>query len=209
MKIKETDTQIANAILDLLEEHFRETLSASKDSISNHIKLSVISLIKAQPEYRALLGDGKLVSEFGLEGSEQKLNEILAMWAQDIVVTITKVKRAIKLRIEMIQSDFENVLNLEAAKQVTAKGASLEWLDWLLIQGDKTVIRDYTISSKVGPGRKSRTGLAIMVKNTKGKWSVPPEYAGTKTSNWVTRAINRLDDSTVESIIEKEIKARW
>lgn len=111
------------------------------------------------------------------------------------------------MRIEAIQANFQNVLGLPEAQQLTNKGVSLDWLDWLLIKGDKTIIREYEIEP--AQGRRSRTGLAVMVKAKKGRWKVPAQYAGTVNKNWVTRAIDDIPDSKIENIIIQEVTNKW
>jgi hypothetical protein len=57
----------------------------------------------------------------------------------------------------------------------------------------------------MGNNPRSRTGSAIMVSSQKINWRVPAQFAGTVNNNWVTRAIERLDDSLLQQI-EKELE---
>ena len=83
------------------------------------------------------------------------------------------------------------------------KGTDLNWLEWLLLFGNKTIIRDYVV--EFGDNPRSRTGRAVMKGVKSGKWGVPPEFAGTKNNNWITRAIESAD-SEINSILKEATK---
>ena len=202
MDILESNAAIEKLIVSEVEKHFFDTWNSAEKTISSRIQSLYISAIKAQPEYDSLLR-GRLYGEFGLTDPVGKLNTIIDIWAKSIQTRRTKRN----FYIEAINKDFQDVLSTPEAKQYTNKGQALDWLDWLLLQGDKTIIRDYQVEFNVG-GR-SRTGLAVMTMKPKSKWGVPSQYAGTINNNWITRAIDAIQDSTVEDIISNEILNRW
>jgi hypothetical protein len=78
-----------------------------------------------------------------------------------------------------------------------SKGYSLPWLKWLLFEGSKPLIKNYSV--KFGSNKRSRTGQAIMISSNKN-WKVPSEFAGTVTNNWITRAIDRASDKILQDI---------
>lgn len=203
MALKESDSQIEKLIRDELVSHFKEVLNASQYTIADSIQTVVISSIRESDEYEALR-NGKLVAQFGLTETQAKLDAILAEWTKQLEVDINGTT----LTVGVIKRDLADVLSLAEAKQITEKGEPLEWLDWLLTQGDKTIIKDYQISlDPKKAARFSRTGLALMVRGK--KWSVPSEFAGTKNKNWVTRVIDHIPDSVIERIIISAIEAKW
>jgi hypothetical protein len=103
----------------------------------------------------------------------------------------------------MIKENYEDVLSSADAFVIDdAKSLKLPWLEWLLLYGGKIIVRSYEV--KVGPNPHSRTGLAIM-KPSKKNWRVPAEFSGTRENNWVTRALDRLDDS-IPNLIQTEIE---
>lgn len=83
------------------------------------------------------------------------------------------------------------------------RGYQLPWLKWLLVEGTKPIVKNYAV--KFGPNKSSRTGMAVMV-NSSSNWSVPSEFAGTISSNWISRAIDDISDLFISSIIENEIR---
>lgn len=100
----------------------------------------------------------------------------------------------------MIQSDYTDVLNSSAAVFKTEKGTDLNWLEWLLLFGSKTIIKDYEVEFGYNP--RSRTGQAIMRGVKRGKWSVPYEFSGTQNNNWITRAIDSVESDIYKTLSE-------
>ncbi len=202
MKIVETNSQIKKIVEQELNDHFMECWRKAAPQIEVRIRDRMIAAIKAEPEYDALLR-GRLHGEFGLTDAASKLSAILNTWAKSIRSSNTGKK----FTIEAINYKFSDVLGLPDAEQLTNKGQSLAWLDWLLTQGDRTIIREYEVS--FNPSARSRSGQAVMVERKRAKWGVPGQYAGTITNNWVSRAIDNISENDIEDIVFGEIEKQW
>lgn len=203
--IESTDVisqRILKALLPEVTNYFQKAFNKCKNSIDSLIS----EALTQSPEYQSILS-GKLKYEFGLPDAENRLSTILSI-IKNIQIKYNKPKIS-KNQIEgsfilqMIPSDYSDLLSSAAAILDTEKGAQLEWLRWLLLFGDKTIIRDYVV--KIGPSSRSRTGNAIMVSTIKGRWGVPPEFAGTKNNNWITRAIDNAS-SGIEQLLLDSLK---
>lgn len=203
--IESTDVisqRILKALLPEVTNYFQKAFNKCKNSIDSLIS----EALTQSPEYQSILS-GKLKYEFGLPDAESRLSTILSI-IKNIQIKYNKPKIS-KNQIEgsfilqMIPSDYSDLLSSAAAILDTEKGAQLEWLRWLLLFGDKTIIRDYVV--KIGPSSRSRTGNAIMVSTIKGRWGVPPEFAGTKNNNWITRAIDNAS-SGIEQLLLDSLK---
>lgn len=206
INILESDNEISDRILKALlpeiSRYFNRAYKICKNNISN----LVMEAITSAPEYQSLIS-GKLKYEFGLPDAASRLSNILTFW-KNIEISFEKpaiLKNEIRgsFNLSMIKADYTDVLALSDSVLVTEKGAELEWLKWLLLFGDKTIIKEYVID--IGPNPRSRTGNAVMVGQTKGRWSVPSEFAGTIRNNWITRAIDSIDNQ-VYDLIEKSLK---
>lgn len=207
--IEETDEQIESKIRDILLKELNRVMDLTSNKSVIPIRNLIREALFSQPEVISLSG-GRLAAEFGLSDGNSRISNIINFWVNNIVVL---KKRATKsggqiragLTIKMIQKDFEDVLSLGDATVITAKGQPLPWLEWLLKFGDKVIIRDYDVSFSTKSSSKSRSGLAIMIKGKGTNWRVPPEFAGTMENNFVTRAINSVEDDII-SILEKQIR---
>jgi len=207
LSLIDSDNQIKSKILDSIREHLNQAFQKARSILAKKIPLEVYKVIVSEPEYQSLIS-GKLRYEFGIPESAQKVNQIVDLWTRNVVVDVTPITLgAGGLRggfsINMIKDNYEDVLTSDDAIVVDQLSqAVLPWLEWLLLYGDKIIVRNYTV--QVGPSPYSRTGLAIM-KPSKESWRVPPEFAGTTTNNWVTRALEKLDD-TIPNMIQQEIE---
>ena len=207
LKLIESEADIKNKILTSIKDAISETFSKCISPLKDAISRAAYSAITTEPEYQSLLS-GRLQYEFGIPESAQRVNEIVKIWTDHVIVEVTPVTIAgygLKggFSISMIQGDYTDVLGSSSSRVVDeAKSTVLPWLEWLLLYGNKIIVRNYEV--QVGSNPRSRSGMAIMVPS-KNNWRVPPEFAGTPTNNWVTRALSRLDDSILD-IIQKEIE---
>lgn len=206
LKILENNQTINNRILKAFKSELIPVLTNVFEQSQQDITELIHNAIIQSNTYQSLL-NGELKAEFGLPDSADRLDDILSFW-QKIYAKFDKPRISNDkiiggFKIQMIQENFRDVLGLSAASFVTNKGDRLDWLEWLLLFGKKTIIKDYNIV--FGNFKTSRTRMAIMRQNIQGKWSVPTEYAGTIKNNWITRVIDSLDDD-IHNILQKNIK---
>ena len=197
--IQETTNQISKEILNAILKEMSKSWSKGTQTITKGLPRVVIEGIKSQPEYGALLS-GQLKFEFGLTNSITKVEEIINIWANNIVLTDSPPKiRGSQITasysISMIKSDYSDVLSAPAAKQLI-DGGNLPWLNWLLTAGGSILVPSYDV--EFGPSSRSRTGGAIMVKG--GSYRVDPKYAGALGNNWITRAVGSVNNNIEELI---------
>lgn len=204
------EKQFKKWIQDELEQHWRNTLLKSSNSIKNKIRDLVIQNIENSNTYRELL-NGDLQGQFGLENPAGKLHQIIDTWKNSINVNV----EGKKLEILMITDSFADVFQLSGATQeithvrnreIVRTGQYMPWLEWLLTRGDTTIIRSYHINRSPWFHDNSRTKKAIMMK--RGSWNVPEEYAGTLNNNWITKILDGLYDQ-IQNIIQSEIEHNW
>lgn len=192
LKLLDSSKMIESKILNALLKQ----VTASMDDNINKLKLQLPSIITTaienSPEYSSLL-NGKLKYEFGIDNSSAKLAKLISVWSTNIeydykapFVQGSKIKSSFSAN--MIRADFSDVLYTDFAIMYdTLRGYSLPWLEWLLLEGNKTIIKNHEVI--FGPNPVSRTGLAVM-RPSRSSWKVPGEFAGTQSDNWITRAID-------------------
>lgn len=205
-KVIESDKQISFLILKSLAKDLDIYLQNAVRKLEPNIKSIVKNAIIQSPEYQSLIA-GKLKYSFGLPDASARLSSILSIWDQ-IKVEYSKIKTSGSVltggfAIYMIKADYSDVLGLPASIFTTEKGSELRWLEWLLLLGDKTIIKEYEI--EFGSNPASRTGNAVMKSSKLGKWSVPSEFAGTINDNWITRVLDSID-SIIENEVRKTVK---
>lgn len=203
INIEESNHIIGERIAYALIPEINKYLDKIYQNMGNAISNIVVNSIISQPEYDSLVG-GQLQAEFGIPDPSSRLSEIIETIrsGSNIVKKATstvngKIKAGI--RFQMVKSDFEDLIALGSSSFVTEKGSKLEWLKWLLLDGDAIIISDYGFVA--GPSPYSRTGLGIMREYSGSSWRVPPEFAGNIKNNWITRAIDDAQPS-----IQKELE---
>lgn len=210
VRLKESEAQFNRLVISAIRQKLSSVLFTASLNIQTRVRRIVRDLISSQPEW-ASLENGKLNADFGLDSATSRLSTIMDIWVGSISVRAKPV-RAVGpsgisggLIVEMIRSRWEDVLGTNAAVVTTDKGQELPWLEWLLKEGDKIIVREYEVSYNIPPGMNSRTGNAVMIKKHRGRWRVPPEFSGTTTNNFVTRALSDIE-TTMSRIVEQEIR---
>ncbi|NCA31122.1 MAG: hypothetical protein EBS93_10465 [Chitinophagia bacterium] len=100
----------------------------------------------------------------------------------------------------VVSIDYADVLSSDDALVIdNLRGYNLPWLEWLLLEGNKIIVRKQQV--EFGPNIASRTGNAIMRPSNKS-WRVPSEFAGTITNNWITRAIDN-SESQIYDLLDR------
>jgi hypothetical protein len=207
-RLVETEQQIAKKIGEAIATEFNKKLINIANKVRPQIQNIVFTAIMNSPEVQSLQG-GDLQAELGVPDAAGRVRNLAELWAKSIrVVSFQPAKmqggffRA-TLELGGIQSDFADALSSPDAIYTTNSGQVIQWLEWLLIEGDKVIIREYQIGLDVYD--VSRTGLGnVMIKNQKASWSVPAHFAGTEDDNFVTRAIDTVADD-IQKLIASEL----
>lgn len=205
LNIKDGDDKISSLILNVLIGEVDSALARATTPIQNRVKTLFGTAIANCPEMISLRG-GKLQGELGVTGPEQRQQVLFKQWIDSIQIQHTKLRKYSNglrggFTLGMILADFNDVLSMAVAQQFTEKGELLPWLEWLLLNGDTIIVRDYHVEV-AKRGSLSRTGLAIM--STGGRWRVPPEFSGTIRNNFVTRTLDSIEPN-IHDIIQEEV----
>ena len=191
VNILETNEEIYKKINDIIAQRLKTTLPLAFENSTTFLQKIIIENLKKQPEYESLL-NGSLKHQFGIPDPDNRLEEILSQIINSLTTTYKKpTVQGSRIQggftINMVKGDFSDLLDLSSAKISTEKGTELEWLRWLLLEGDSSIVIGYDFIS--GFGSHSRTGDGIMRGNHSGIWRVPPEFSGSLTNNWIIRGI--------------------
>lgn len=192
---------ILDNISKLLNANFFNKLKNVETQISD----LVIQSIRAQPEYGSLKS-GILRNEFGLPNTG--LVDAILDQLNDIQVQIIKPSvrgNAIQASfvLNMVKENFSEILSSSSASFVTEKGSQIDWLRWLLLEGNNSVIIGYRYVPKSDP--RSRTGRGIMISGESAIYRVHPDYRGTADDNWITRGVEAALPS-IESYINNMVQ---
>lgn len=192
--------KILESLISEVKDYMVSKINTIKIQLPPIIRQSIIST----PEYTSLI-NGKLKYEFGIPDSGSKLTGILDIWSNNININYKPPKisnNQIKsmFSINMIKVNFSDVLYSDyAIVYDSLRGYSLPWLEWLLLEGNKTIVPNHEVV--FGPHKQSRSGMAIMKESNKS-WSVPSQFTGTINDNWITRAIDNSSND-IDNLLNK------
>lgn len=207
LDVIDSNSEIYTAILKALLPEVKDFINTAFTQIKASLPLVIRAAITDTPEYRSLL-DGQLKYEFGIPDSASKLAGLLDIWSNNLneiynPPSIQNNQIKASFSVSMIRVDFADVLYTDYGyMQDSIRGYNLPWLEWLLLEGNRTIISDYQVL--VGPNKASRTGMAIMSPSKKS-WRVPSSYAGTENDNWITRALDSISPQ-IQQIINTALK---
>jgi len=176
-------------ILNTISKNINKTLS-KVDVGSNKIKSIILDSIRNQPEYTELKS-GVLRNQLGLPDPAMVDSVLSALDDIEVKINRAQVNNSelqAQLIINVMKSDYSAVLSAAGASYTTEKGAQINWLEWLLLRGQDSVIVGYRYLPKITD--KSRTGKGIMISGNSAIYRVPPAFAGTVDDNWITRGID-------------------
>lgn len=189
--LKLTDTidviqgNVNTALSSLLNKYIKHNLS----KVLLDCKNLVAPWITNQPEIQSLISSNidSLAGQFGIRpGSKTDIvNAIIQSVENSIIIKFIPFSPSFKGGIEVSfqPSNFVNLLNLSQG-HVIYKGGDLHWMDWLLMRGDGIIVVNYEYNAQSGLGR-SRLGNM----REGGSFRVPPQYSGTDSDNFITRAL--------------------
>lgn len=185
----EAQEQIGRAAAKVLNA----TLGGAFDSIADDMAEIIKNIILNSEFAKSFIG-GELSGHLGVpQGEGQDRIEAIA---NKISQSLSIIQRSIQwqrggrltggISIELDNDAFLDVIELPESKIITEKGEILEWLDWVLTEGDRVIIADYDVEFLIGKGR---SGIAIMLPTDAVGWRVPSRFSGTIDDNWITREI--------------------
>lgn len=185
-----------------VEKEINNSLKLCIQPIKDRVKLELRWALVNSPEYKSLNG-GKLAKEFGfIKNNEENrfLTPLLDWLINQIEVWFVpfSYENGGELNIDLAVFDIDELLNQNFAKYISSNNYEIEWLKWLLLEGNKIIIATHKIEYGVD---ESNSRDAIMVKG--GSWKVPSEYAGTIQSNWIILTFNTIDKQ-IFKIIQEE-----
>ena len=202
--LKETTKQIEEKINKALVEHINSKLRAGSNKAMSKARRYVKEWILKTPEMQSIATGGELAGNLGIRGGTGA--SIAASIADAVALSTVfeftpfnnKLKGRAVLNFQPIS--FANLLSLPAGYTATKKGDRLHWLDWVLKEGNKTLIVGYEYFPDTGKGR---SGLGSMKQGS--MWRVPPQFAGTATDNFITRAFQGKEKQ-IESLFSEILR---
>lgn len=203
IKLLESNNAIVKKIHKALVKLFNRRFSRRSNTILSEIRPLVASALMSSDEIKSL-SSGALRIDFGLtsDPSGAIVNAIVDSLDIDIKKA-TGTAAGIKggLLITMQPIDYNNLFSLSVAEQITEKGVSLPWLQWLLTFGQQIIVANFGVEYGAGKGRSGGGYMSVYERPFK----VSSQHAGTVDDNFITRAIDSVAPQ-IKSILMKGVQ---
>jgi hypothetical protein len=205
MSLLTPESEIAAQINEQWRVYLNDGLRAASNNVKKRLLERVRELILANTTSQNLM-TGDLAKELGIIDGRAIMEEIISIVQNSIEFEFQPIMSDFRggYTVRVLKMDFQDVLSMPDAAYVSNNGILIPWLNWLLFAGQSPVIYGYRVQMNPNNPNNSRTG-AIMVKDT-GAWSVPAVDAGTQDDNFLTRALESLDEE-IKDIIQQELGA--
>ena len=224
VKVSTPDRLIIDQIYKVVANELNRRLYDVYKPVIRDIREIFKEEIERDPVWESLK-NGELQAHLGLYPNDIKPDEILNIWLQSVDAKFQKFQKKgntyrANLALSLIDEDFTDVLNSPAATYISfaqhnnkhtlnvSNSYIIPWLRWLLIEGDRIVVRNYDINLKLVNSRQvnaSRSGKALMFAKPGAGYRLPPQYTGTAKNNFVIDALRRLD-KTINDILTDNIE---
>lgn len=208
--------QVEKAIKKLIYKNLTKAISLAVPDIKSEIQGLIEDYLRASDTINAIVKGG-LRGHLGL--TKAKAESAVESIIRAVVSTIEiessgKITRGSNKKVLVITTQPSNFKNLSSILQSPIKyyskrqkkTVSLEWLDWLLFEGDRIIISEFHYDGR--SEQKGRSGLGTMKKG--GIFRISPAYSGTEKDNFISRAFDggKFQES-VSLIVQRNIQKHW
>jgi hypothetical protein len=220
LELQDTNAEFRMKILQGLCTEMNKAMRGIVKRIEPDFKRVIDTCFTVTETYSSLLS-GKLRGAFGFpNGTETRFVQAIMKAIKDDMHIVplrcftNGTQIAGGIQVNFVASTLENILNSPLASHTvqsqhnyafltgpTAQSFKIPWMEWLLVEGDKIQVMDYSYIFKFA-GRSAH-GIMVPTKKPGNFFSVArvgPQFAGVVNNNWITRT---LDD------FSNYIEARW
>lgn len=221
IKLKLSEEELAREMLRATIEAAGAKINNNFRLIQNNIRQAINDQLKNSQEWQAIDG-GELEELLEINSASLALNSIAARIAQSAEIRLTPFKiRGFSItggiEIRIIKSDFTDILGIAPPEII--HNVEKDWLRWLLTEGDDIGIFNFDVdwsaeSDTIGEAvedfysyyratPKNNTLLRNNPTGERGVVTIPPEYQGTKSNNFITRAMAGIELKIADIFKEK------
>ena len=207
IEITTSPSEFKKMVMQAIADHINSIAIKIAADVTETIKPLVYDAVHDCHEMQALRSSD-LRAAMGLNPPQARdvSKQIAESVSSSLIVESGKVtpkNLSTMISIYVQPAGLDNVLSVGGSTvdytSTEGKQVTIPWLDWLLTEGDRILVSGFSLELGQGLGR---SWGGRMVEAPTGSWRIEPQYAGTLTDNFVTRA---LAEKKLESAISKEI----
>lgn len=196
-----------NSILKEISVYLDGVVKKASIVIKKECASIVDRAIRTSVEYNAMLENSGsvLYGEIGRPDIDKILNQIIEKIKSEIIVNpfptiIANGGLSGGLEVKILELSHKSLFSIKNTYFLSENGFDVNWLQWLLFEGTKTVVFNYTYSDTGKQQNLSRTGTGIMIKSKKN-WGMDGRFSGVAGNNWLTRSMDTIEKDIPNLII--------
>lgn len=207
IEITTSSAEFKRMVMQGIADHINSVVGKIAGDVRETIKPLVYDAVYDCHEMQALRSSD-LRAAMGLNPPQARdvSSQIAESVSSSLIVESGKVtpkNLSTMISIYVQPAGLDNVLSVGGSTvnytSTEGKQVTIPWLDWLLTEGDRILVSGFSLELGQGLGR---SWGGRMVETPTGSWRIEPQYAGTLTDNFITRA---LSEKKLESAISKKI----
>lgn len=171
--------------------HILNRMRSQAPKLESAVRTKLATMLWECATIQSCLPGGQLYAELGIEDSATRIRELITHWVNSVHVVVSGRRNPV-LRLYGVKASYDDVLG-EGLAMIDTKSGTWNWVEWLLTRGSDSIL-DYSFVQSFSDGKSlapwSRTGTGAMLKRNGKQWSMPSEYVGTPTDNFILRILN-------------------
>jgi hypothetical protein len=197
------EKELALAALDLASKVKLDIGKIDMKKLRPAIGLLLTKALNSSPTVESLRS-GSLRDDLGLYGDlvDQAIDGIIKVLVKNISIEQIAAKKGNRIQIKIMPEDINELINVPGSSYETEEYGSIPWLEWLLTKGSRVILSKFWIFPHAKGSTRSG-GKKVMQKisnNPRDPFRVDPSHSGTRTNNFITRAIDTVYDDIVNLI---------
>ena len=135
-------------VVSEIQAKLKRNVTTLNTSIKARVKDTFMELLFNSPEVTSLTR-GALYGNLGVDDPDGKIINIVDTWMNNIHVSVQAGKSPLlTVNIGILTEDYSDVLSLPDSSHVSDNGHIIEWLRWLLLEGDKTIANYFFLQGR-------------------------------------------------------------
>lgn len=213
-QLKESQGEFNILLMEALAKELNRELKKLPKKLTKPFQESVANVFRETDIFDSLLY-GELRGMFGFPYATENLlvGSILTAIKDDLHIEFSEVFATSAsfiggLNVYVVKKTLQDILQAKGAEfdvDLSAKSTinsypnllenepitkfNIPWIKWLLLDGDKVQVSNFTFIGGEGKGRSNK-GIMAATKNESRWFRLPKEYAGTINDNWITRTLD-------------------
>lgn len=205
VKLKTNTSTIQSNIKNAITKRMIRAFEQAKEPIHRKLAAIFAEAVLQTNTVQELLNHGPLRGHLGIVDTPEVIASIVIEWIKNMVIRVNSNITNPSLFVGIVYSDYHDILAVNRASFISEGGYNIPWLAWLLDSSgyEASTIGYDIVFSSTGDVHIGRTGQANMIESKIHSWTLPDQYRGEPDNNFITEALDQIEDRVILIMIEE------